>query len=218
MIGGDLELQTQIVSVEDEAKRVTYTARYPQIKGDSGRGDDFNQLVETMTRGELDTFKSFAGQYPPPADLPETMGSFIDISYNIDEPTPNLVSVFFREFTYSAGAAHPNQVTFVLNYDLAAGKSLSLEDLFQPGSDFLSVLSNYSIADLQKRDISSWSDGAGPKLENFKSWSIEQQGLRITFDPYQVAAYAMGPQEVFVPYTELQSIIDKQGPLAGLVD
>ncbi len=218
VIGGDLLLTTTIVSVRDESNRVTYTARYPQLEGGAGRGANFNQIIETMVRDELDSFKSLAGAYPPPSDLPETMGSFIDISYTLNEATDNLVSVFFRDFTYSAGAAHPNQVTFVLNYDLTSDKALNLEDLFQPGADYLAALSSYSVAELQKRDISSWTDGASPKLENFKSWTIEQQGLRITFDPYQVAAYAMGPQEVLIPYSELRGIINPQGPLAALVD
>jgi len=46
--------------------------------------------------------------------------------------------------------------------------------------------------------------------------NLEAEGLRITFDPYQVAAYAAGPQVLFIPYSELQSISNPQGPIAAI--
>jgi hypothetical protein len=39
--------------------------------------------------------------------------------------------------------------------------------------------------------------------------------LQITFDAYQVAAYAAGPQEVVVSYSVLKPIIKPDGPLAA---
>ena len=38
----------------------------------------------------------------------------------------------------------------------------------------------------------------------------------ITFDEYQVAPYAAGPQEVTVPYGALQAVIHRQGPLGAV--
>ncbi len=49
--------------------------------------------------------------------------------------------------------------------------------------------------------------GAGPKAENFDSWNITKTGILINFDPYQVAAYAAGPQDVLIPYEEIKSIL-----------
>jgi hypothetical protein len=40
--------------------------------------------------------------------------------------------------------------------------------------------------------------------------------LWVTFDPYQVAPYAAGPQYVLVPYSALKDIIKADGPIAGL--
>jgi hypothetical protein len=44
--------------------------------------------------------------------------------------------------------------------------------------------------------------------------AITKKGLWITFDPYQVAAYAAGPQTVLVPYSALKDIIKPDGPVA----
>jgi hypothetical protein len=38
----------------------------------------------------------------------------------------------------------------------------------------------------------------------------------ITFDTYQVAPGASGPQTIPIPYSELQAVINPQGPLAGI--
>jgi hypothetical protein len=40
--------------------------------------------------------------------------------------------------------------------------------------------------------------------------------LLITFDEYQVAPYAAGPQKVAIPYSELRALINPQGPLGKL--
>ena len=50
-------------------------------------------------------------------------------------------------------------------------------------------------------------DGAGALAKNFKSWNVTRKGILINFDPYQVAAYAAGPQEVLIPYGKLKSVL-----------
>ena len=96
---------------------------------------------------------------------------------------------------------------------------LRLGQLFLPGSNYLESIANYCIGQLSSRNIGfdSFSTGAQPLQENYGNWNITADGLLITFDEYQVAAYAAGPQEVNVPYAEVQSIIDPHGPLAGFL-
>ena len=110
-----------------------------------------------------------------------------------------------------------------MNYDVKNGKKLALADLFNPKSNYLSVISMYCIKDLRdqsKRDKESMLDeemmksGASPRADNYRAWAITRKGLWITFDPYQVAAYAAGPQFVLVPYSALKDIMKPDGPLA----
>ena len=76
----------------------------------------------------------------------------------------------------------------------------------------------YCKEQLNLRDIAYSEAGADPILENYRNWNITADGLLISFDPYQVAAYAAGPQTVLVPYGELQLVIDPHSPLAGFVE
>ncbi|HYT50322.1 MAG TPA: RsiV family protein, partial [Pyrinomonadaceae bacterium] len=121
------------------------------------------------------------------------------------------------------GAAHGNSMTVVLNYDVKNGKKLTLADLFNPKSNYLKTISDYCIKELKERakkdDSMIFADqlasGAGPHADNYRAWAITKKGLWITFDPYQVAAYAAGPQYVLVPYSALKDIIKPDGPIGN---
>jgi hypothetical protein len=126
-----------------------------------------------------------------------------------------LMSVLFSVDYYMAGAAHPNQYSVTLNLDVASGKVLALKDLFKPGVDYLNFISDYAIQDLTRQQRLETETGAAPTEENFRSWNITQNGLLFSFDPYQVAAYAAGPQSVTIPYASLKDLIHPSGPLAS---
>jgi hypothetical protein len=155
------------------------------------------------------------------------LGSDFGVGYSIGIARDDLISVEFDIGGYYAGAAHPNSYTEVLNFDLKNGKALRLADLFKPGAKYLQVVSTYSINDLKAQAKSKGPDsmlsddtirsGAGPDPKNFKSWTITRKGLSLTFDAYQVAPYAAGPQNVLIPYSALKDIIRSDGPLAGFV-
>ena len=159
------------------------------------------------------------------SELPaETQDSTLDTGYEIRYATDDLISVEFTEGTYSRGAAHGNSNTTVLNYDVKNGKKLALADLLNPKSNFLSVISTYCLKDLRdraKKDEGTMlqedmiKEGAAPRADNYRAVAITKKGLWITFDPYQVAAYAGGPQHVLVPYSALKDLIKPDGPLAA---
>ncbi len=64
-------------------------------------------------------------------------------------------------------------------------------------------------------DEEMMKSGASPRADNYRAVSITKKGLWVTFDPYQVAAYAAGPQHVLVPYSALKDIIKPDGPVAA---
>jgi hypothetical protein len=177
------------------------------------RVTNFNNEMALLTLEEIAKFRDNLAQIQP---LPGSTGSFYDQQYKLLSPPGNLVSLKFQIMIYMEGAAHPGTHSRTVTYDLEAGADVRLEQLFQPGSDYLNTIANYCIAQLKTRDIGfeAFSSGADPLPENYGSWNITPEGLLITFDAYQVAAYAAGPQEVVVPYAELKSVIDPHGPLA----
>jgi hypothetical protein len=213
--------------IKDANKKLRYSvdAEYPEIQGDS-RFDKFNQEARAMITKDVAAFKSSetAEEGAESSELPdETQTSTLDIGYQIRFATENLVSVEFHEGQYSRGAAHGNSITAVLNYDVKNGRKIALADLFNPKSNYLSVLSSYSRKELKDKltkdemfDEDMVKSGTEPTADNYAAWAITRKGLYITFDPYQVAAYAAGPQSVLVPYSALKDIIKPDGPVGGL--
>src|SRR5256884_4174283 len=201
---------------------------YPQIEGDT-RFDKFNKEVRAMVTKNVAAFKTSetgtetdAGTETPA----ETLTSTLDSEYEIRLATDDLISIAFSESAYERGAAHPNSNTSVLNYDIRNGKKLALADLFNAKSNYLKAISDYCIKDLKqqaKKDKDSMlsddmiQSGAAARADNFNAWTITKQGLWITFDPYQVAAYAAGPQQVLVPYSALKDLIKADGPIAAFL-
>jgi hypothetical protein len=224
---GPVRVNPKVIREANKQARYTIDAEYPQIEGDA-RFDKFNREARSMIAKDVAAFKSAetVSESDPASDLPaETGDSSQDIGYDIRYATDDLISVEFSEDAYSRGAAHGNQITSVLNYDVKNGKKLALADLFNPKSNYLSIISAYCIKELKARaqkdkgtmlDDDLIQSGASPRADNYKAWAITKKGLWITFDPYQVAAYAGGPQYVLVPYSALKDIIKPDGPVAGL--
>jgi hypothetical protein len=224
---GPVRVNPKVIREANKEKHYTVAAEYPQIEGDL-RFDKFNKESRAMVAKDVAAFKSAETAAEPDAtsDMPaETGDSTQDIGYDIRYATDDLISVEFGESAYSRGAAHPNQLTSVLNYDVKNGKKLALADLFNPKANYLGVISAYCIKDLkqqsQKDKEGMLSDdmiqsGASARADNYKAWAITKKGLWITFDPYQVGAYAAGPQYVLVPYSALKDIIKADGPVAPL--
>jgi hypothetical protein len=198
-----------------ESPNYTIKAQTPFFQGsEDQRVTNFNNEMALLTQEEIAKFRDNLAQITP---QPGATGSFYDQQYQLLSSPGNLVSLRFQIMIYIQGAAHPGTHSRTVTYDLEAGSDVRLANLFLPGSDYLERIANYCIAQLRTRDIGfeTFSSGADPIPQNYGSWNITPDGLLITFDEYQVAAYAAGVQEVTVPFAELQSVIDPQGPLPG---
>lgn len=214
--------------IKENNKKLKYeiNAEYPQLIGTADPNlEKFNQAARALVMKQVAEFRKQmaenAGQDNP---VGSETGSDLGAGYSIALAKDDLISVQFDIGGYYAGAAHPNSYTDVINFDLRNGKQLRLADLFKPGSKYLQVLANYCLEDLKKQSKKKGEDGmldddwiqrgAGPEVNNYRSWTITKTGLGITFDSYQVGPYAAGPQFVFVPYAALKDIIKPDGPIA----
>lgn len=219
---GEVEIASKQIKESNKKLRYEIAAQYPQITGGANPNfEKFNQAARGLVTKEVSDFRK--GMQPegdeaeaPPAD--ESGPSDLSVSYTVALAQDDLVSIKFDVSNYEAGAAHPNPYSHVLNYDLKNGKQLKLSDLFKPGAKFLQTIATYCIADMKKQQKDLPADqiesGAAAKSENYGSWTITRRGLGITFDAYQVAPYAAGPQFVLVPYATLKDLINPDGPIA----
>src|SRR5579885_652539 len=208
-------------------KRLDLTAEYPELTSGANVAG-FNQLVKSGVTSSFADFKKQMAQLTAEdiKSLPGGMNNYMDISYNVEYADDDLISVKFLEDTFEGGA-HPNQNYYTVTYDLKQGRELKLSDLFRPGAKYLAFVSDYATRDLQSRKDpdsgenlglaqDTFADGAKPEAENYARWNITKKGLMFTFDPYQVAAYAYGPQTVIIPYAKLKDIARPDGVIARM--
>jgi len=192
----------------------TITAQTPALTGSNDpRVIKFNHEMYALVQGLMNEFSVNLKDLP--AD-PMLTKSFQDISFKLVSPPGNIYSLKFGIMVYVEGAAHPNTYSRTVTYDLEKGEDVILAQLFLPGVDYLSPISEYCLSQLNASPIGPalYAEGAQPTLENYRNWNISADGLVVTFDAYQVAAYAAGPQIVTIPYTALAGIIDPNRPLS----
>ena len=218
---GDVDLVAKQIKESNKKLMYEIDARYPQLTGGSNPNfEKFNSVVRAPVLKEVAGFKKAMAPEEGEEPRPEgSMGSDLNVSYDVALAQDDLISVGYSIGSYYQGAAHPNTVSDAVNYDLKNGKPLKLADLFKPGAKYLQEIANYCIADLKKQGKEKGlldeeiQNGAAANAKNYRSWTITKKGLGISFDAYQVGPYAAGPQYVLVPYSALKDLINPEGPV-----
>lgn len=216
--------QPQIVTqmyTNEEPPRYGISLEYPVLQGvDSAAAENFQAIVQGQMDALLSEFQTGLDMGPiitPDASAPSPQ-NFLTSKYEVLYNAHGLVSIHAENSNYFYGAAHPNPFSSVINYSLPLQRELALADLFQPGTAYLQRIADYCMNQLRQDEWFTFAEGAQPVEENYRKWNITSEGLRITYDPYQVAAYAAGYVRVTVPWSELTDLIDPAGPLAGVVE
>ena len=207
-----LTMQSMPFNETGTAPVYTLTAQIPNLQGSSdARVTTFNEYLSQIVLSQLDQYRKDVIAFA--SNPPVTGGSSFDMQYSVIGQRADIWSIKFEISYYTDGAAHPGNYSITLNYDLQNGRELTLDELFISNSNYLQVISDECKAQLTARDMAfdMFSAGADPLPENYQHWNISSEGLIISFDEYQVAPYAAGPQVVTVPFSALQSLINPQG-------
>ena len=129
-------------------------------------------------------------------------------SYSLSHPSDKALSITFEVWTYTGGA-QGNLDIMTLNYSLLTGQRLGLVDIFEDPDAALAIMSAWSRRELFQRlggmrQEQYLRTGLNPVPENFASLTLTPSGIRINFQPYQVAPGMAGAQKVEIPIEELQ--------------
>lgn len=140
--------------------------------------------------------------------------------------TETLVSVSGNYSTYTGGA-HPNSILMSWNFDLDAGEFFEPE-ILDEGGDFREYVhlalvkqarETASAAGMTPKDF-YWEDYEDT-LAEWSSYAVsfDEAGMTVGFSPYELAAYAAGPQVFRLAYETLLPHLGQHGrALLGLED
>ncbi len=216
-----LSAETEIIKEEGEDVNYVLDVNFPKIVGISSEAVESrtNQDIKDYVLEFIENFKSGTGEMELFGEMKH--GFYSD--YAVLLLTDSLLSIGFTNSEYFSGAAHPNSLTQVFNYDIVGGELIKLPDFFKPESNYLEAISEFAENELLEKfkDENELlkemiKSGTAPKTENYEKVGISEDGLIIIFDPYRVVPYALGPQEVKIPYENLKEQIDPDGPVGSL--
>lgn len=185
-------------SFREETSLYILESAWPAI-----RNTAVNQSIEYFVTSTLDEFRRSAIEYAPQGDIK----SSISIAWDYAYVTDRLASFRFSLVSYTGGA-HGNQVVIGKNYALPDGKELALSDLFIPGTPYLERISSIVREELRERlKEGFFEDGAAARPENYQSFTLAADRITFHFSPYDVAAYASGPQEVEISFDQIRDML-----------
>lgn len=131
----------------------------------------------------------------------------LTLKYTVNYQTNKYVSLMITGDEY-LGGAHPDPIVIAINFDLTGNKKFELADLFTSGSDYITKISQLTIADLTTRFGADFTPaGVSANGNNFQHFNFNEDSLKITFDAYQAGPYAMGTPEVTIPLSELSGYL-----------
>lgn len=136
----------------------------------------------------------------------------LDISYDMYR-SPHTVSYVYTVYTDTLGA-HPNGYFYTVVFDTETGAELTLGDILE--GEWLPYVADQSRRQIVNRLAEAYGgaervvlfeEGLAPREGNFLNAYLDGEDIVILFDPYQVAAYAAGSQEVRISRSEVRDFL-----------
>ena len=141
--------------------------------------------------------------------MPESPPFYLNISWSPTQLNAQYISFVVRLGAYEGGA-NARQEVFTFNYDVEAGKEMSVGDLLGEYDNYIAKLSFYTVDHLMEKlsrkgngntDVirNMIIQGAGLKQENFRNFTFTDRTLYLFYSKYQVAPGAYGEQAAQIP-------------------
>ena len=211
--------------------------QYPQLKKPKTPPETkFNQYVKSKVDEQIADFNSFlVNEKLKEVNVKSKLEFEINLDYKIEYISESFTSVLMNWNGYS-GYLNMDYFPSTINFDLKKGKPVELEELFETQTQFLEKISELSLKKLRRTCLScpckdgttagkslpegvdnenrpggmfDLNEAVAAKEENFANWSITTEGLKITFNEYQVGPGCIGIIDIVIPFEDLQPILRK---------
>lgn len=125
-----------------------------------------------------------------------------------------VLSILHNGYTYTGGA-HGFPYYWGESYDVATGELLSLSDVVTK-KDGLSDLIWKELSEVYldeiwngEADLDDWIEA-----EDVISWTLDYNGITFYFNPYDLAAYAYGRQQITLTFSEYPDLVKEEYQVA----
>jgi len=201
---GDIDLGDGIVS-KNQVKFPTPAAMfsYPVISGLKNKSTE-KKINDTIYYEMVKAYEDLVR-----FDGPENT-MYIYSTYVITREK-NLLLIDQNIFTDLLGAVHDYSYRNTVYIDSETGEKYSLADLFRTGSDVWDYLSTIVSGQVREKmdEMGYFTDeiAIGPET----LFALKQDGIVLYYVAGDIAAYAAGMQEFFIPYADMKEYINTEG-------
>jgi len=170
----------------------------------AARADTIDKLVAAFLAQQ----RAFVEEFP---DAPAQW--FLEIEAREVWGTASVASIEISEFVFTGGA-HPNSRQRLASFDVETGHLLWIDDLTPDPSALIPLVEDRlrlehglePEADLGEAGF--WIDEGGLALPD--NVALVAEGLRLHWDPYEIAPYSMGSIDIVITTDELTGIVDER--------
>jgi hypothetical protein len=183
------------------------------IKNDSIDKSYANLSLENLRNALRDTFFTNYKETlkdEKPEDVGASMNYAESSSMSVLYNEKGILSMGYGTYTYSGGA-HGNHATLLTSYDVAQKKALKLKDIFLPGYE--KTVDKAVANAVRKLFGMKPNEPLSNKLfentiQHTDNFCITSKGILFKYNPYEIAAYAYGEIELFVPFEEVKGVVN----------
>ncbi|MDN3583030.1 DUF3298 and DUF4163 domain-containing protein [Mucilaginibacter flavus] len=201
--------------------------KYPVFTGQQKLNDTVARKLTSLFAmdGKADTnveqmSKNFLKAYADAKKSDPRLGMFYELnSYaKILMQDSSITTLEIGGYNYTGGA-HGASITTFINWNTKANKSITLNDLFTAGyAGKLKIIAESIFRKEEKlSDTASLARDYFFKDNKFAlndNFLITPIGLKFIYNQYEIKPYAAGQTELFIPYTQLKSLLQPNSVVA----
>ncbi len=179
---------------------------YPRVSGLSNPftqvtiNEKIRSLVYSMINEQLSNFENVV----------EMLGT-----YEVELNQKGILSISFENYTYWYHAAHGMTIKRSITLDLCTGETYKFKELFTPGSNYITKLNRIVKEQIAEREILLIEDFES--IDRDQEYYLTPNALVIYYQLYRYTPYAYGFLKFEIPYSEINDIINPNGPIAKLI-
>lgn len=180
-------------------------------------GSTESQNFDSLMNGFIQDYVSFKKEFP---DSPQSWS--IERTGEVKLNKGNIFSIDYTEYAYTGGA-HPNSFVSFKNFNLSNGEEISLDELIPADKqEELTTIAEQDFRKLKQLKPNDDLGKAGYWFEDNKfslndNFLITDSALVFYYNNYEITAYAFGPTELTVPYSQIKSLINNKSLLENLI-
>ena len=198
---------------EDQGERTQAHVEVPQVEGGS---EALNDAIAAYTDTIIEQYQADAARVEGADVEAESNHYSLDLSYQVVTDNDRVFALRFNQTLVMASGVESVKIYDV---DKATGELLTLDDLFQPGSDYLSVITENIQEQMRAQmaadsEVYYWVDSEiedlnFTRLEADTDFYLNDSGeLVLVFDEGEVAPMYMGVVEFTIPSDILSGLAD----------